>query len=90
MICKREQETHLVLDGVELLRAQLLEVLWNVLVWKVTAQEDSVNQAIRTSDLRQSTCILAFLDHLEQPLKVETRRRTTHNALTAQVQGPGV
>ena len=84
------KRAYLVLDGVELFRAQFLEVLWNVLVWKVTAQEDSVNQTIRTSDLRQGACILAFFDHLEQPLKIESRRRTAHNALTAQVEGPGV
>ena len=43
VMCRGDRKAHLVLDGVELLRAQLLEVLWNVLIWKVTAQEDTVN-----------------------------------------------
>ena len=81
---------YFVLDRMELLRAQRLEVLRDILVRQVTAQKHRMDEPVRTGKLRQCPIRLAFLQHLEQSLQIEPRRRTAHDPLPTQLQRPGV
>jgi hypothetical protein len=64
--------TYLVSKRSKLLRTEVLKVLTQVLKGKITAHEDTVDLAIRASELRQGSLLLALLDSLEETLKSKT------------------
>jgi hypothetical protein len=61
-------------DGVELALRQLGEVLVDVLVGEVAAEEDAVDVAALVGELGESTCGLAFIDELIQTWRLSVQR----------------
>lgn len=78
--------SYLVLHGTELFWAEILEVLVQVLIREVRANEDAIDFAIGTGQLRKSSFLLLLFQSLEQALQGEARGWPAYNALPGKVQ----
>lgn len=78
------------MDRWERIRPQLVEILVDVLIRQVAAQEGAVDVAAFPRQVPEGALDLALLEELEKPLEVEPGRGPTDKPLPAEVKREGV